>query len=176
MKYMLTLLVLAACVVFLTMPGIAQDKTANKFVGVKMCGACHKKPTGDQFGIWQKTKHADAYKTLLTKAADEIAKKKGLKTAAAESPECLECHTINAALKEDGVGCEACHGPGSSYKSMTTMKDHAKAIAAGLTDFKDNATIEKACKKCHNDKSPSFKGFDFKTMWAKIQHPRPKKS
>jgi hypothetical protein len=176
MKSILTLLVLAVCVMFLTSPGTAQDKSANKYVGAKMCGACHKKPTGDQFGIWQKTKHSEAYKNLQTKAADEVAKKKGLKTAAAESPECLECHAVNAAMKEDGVGCEACHGAGSSYKAMSTMKDHGKAVAAGLTDFKDAASMEKTCKKCHNEKSPTFKGFDFKTMWAKIQHPRPKKS
>ncbi len=175
MKSILTLLVLAAFVCLLTVPGLAQEK-GNKYVGAKMCGACHKKPTGDQFGIWQKSKHAEAFKTLQSKAADEIAKKKGLKVAAAEAPECLECHTVNAALKEDGVGCEACHGAGSAYKSMSVMKDKAKAIAAGLTEFKDAAAIEKACKKCHNEKSPSFKGFDFKTMWPKIQHPRPKKS
>ncbi len=176
MKSVLTLLVLAACVVFFTLTGVAQDKTANKYVGVKMCSACHKKPTGDQFGIWQKTKHAEAYKALQTKAADEIAKKKGLKTAAAESPECLECHVTNTAMKDDGVSCETCHGPGSAYKSMSIMKDKAKAVAAGLTDYKDNAAIEKTCRKCHNEKSPTFKSFDFKTMWPKIQHPLPKKS
>ena len=68
--------------------------------------------------------------------------------------------------------CELCHGAGSAFKSV--MKDKEKAIAAGLTDFKDNAAIEKVCKTCHNEKSPSYKPFKFKEMWAKIKHPIPK--
>jgi hypothetical protein len=173
MKSILTLLVLAACVVFLTMPGVAQ----NKYVGVKVCSPCHKASTGDQFGIWSKSLHAQAFKNLQSKAADEIAKKKGLKTAAAASPECLECHVTpgEPKLQDDGVGCEVCHGPGSNYKSMSVMKDKAKAIAAGLVLNKDEAAMEKACKKCHNEKSPTFKSFDIKKMWDKIKHPVIKK-
>ena len=58
---------------------------------------------------------------------------------------------------------------------MTIMKDKAKAVAAGLTDFKDDAAKEKLCKTCHNEKSPTYKEFKFKDMWAKIAHMRPKK-
>jgi cytochrome c peroxidase len=155
----------------------------NKYVGTKMCKACHNSAKqGKQYEVWSKTAHAEAYKTLTTEKANEIAKAKGITKPAAEAPECLECHAkpVNPKLAErmydpkDGVQCETCHGPGSAYKNMVVMKDKAKAIAAGLTDFKDKEVIEKWCKTCHNEKSPTFKGFKFDEMWGKIKHPIPK--
>ena len=32
---------------------------------------------------------------------------------------------------------------------------------------------EKLCKTCHNEESPNYKGFDFKTYVAKIAHNDP---
>lgn len=155
----------------------------NKYVGTKMCKACHNsEKQGKQFVVWSKTKHSEAYKTLATAKADEIAKSKGISKPAAEAPECLECHArpVDPKLADkgydpkDGVQCETCHGAGSAYKNMTIMKDKMMAVTAGLTDFKDNAAIEKWCKTCHNEKSPTFKGFKFDEMWGKIKHPIPK--
>jgi cytochrome c peroxidase len=169
----------------LMFPALGQEKSANKYVGVKMCAPCHKaEKTGNQFGVWQKTKHADAFKALLTPKANEIAKAKGSAKPAAESPECLECHTVTAPVAmvdktfdmKDGVQCEACHGPGSAYKTMATMKDSAKAVKAGLMLYADDAAIQKKCETCHNAKSPTFKEFKFDASWAKVKHPRPKKS
>jgi len=71
---------------------------------------------------------------------------------------------------KEGVQCESCHGAGSAYKSMATMKDKAKAMAAGLNMYKDDAAIEALCVTCHNDKSPTHKAFNFKEMWPKIKH------
>ena len=173
MKRVFALLV--ASVLLLSVGAVAQ----NKYVGTKVCAPCHKtEKSGNQFAVWQKSPHASAFATLSTPKAAEVAKAKGLKTAAAESPECLQCHALkaDAADPKDGVQCENCHGAGSSYKAMATMKDHAKAVAAGLTDFKDAAAKEKLCVTCHNEKSPTYKKFDFKTSWAKIAHMRPKKS
>ena len=161
----------------------ACGQTTNKYVGVKICSMCHKADkTGNQFAIWQKSKHATAYATLTTPTADSVAKAKGLKKPAAQSPECLQCHTINADVAlldktcdlKDGVQCEVCHGPGSTYKSITIMKDTAKARAAGLLAYKDNAAIAKQCTTCHNNKSPYYKSFKFDDMWAKIKHSVPK--
>ena len=62
----------------------------NKYIGTKGCKMCHQtEKQGTQFPIWQKSKHAEAYKTLTTEKAEKIAKEKGLKKSAAESPECL---------------------------------------------------------------------------------------
>ncbi|MDI6780328.1 MAG: multiheme c-type cytochrome [Bacteroidota bacterium] len=46
--------------------------------------------------IWEKSKHANAYKVLESEEAQKIAKEKGLKKVANESPECLECHVTAA--------------------------------------------------------------------------------
>jgi len=153
----------------------------HKYVGVKMCAPCHRtEKQGNQLAIWQSSKHAEAYKVLESDASKEIAKKKGLSKAPAESPECLKCHVpqhdVEAALisktfdPKDGVQCESCHGPGSDYKSLSVMKDRTKALAAGMVLAKDDP---KLCQNCHNEESPTFKAFDYKKMWEKIKHPVP---
>jgi hypothetical protein len=172
--------VLAVLLILLVAVGFT-SLAQNKYIGVKMCSMCHKaEKTGNQFGVWQKSKHAEAYKTLTGAKAAEIAKAKGIKNAA-EAPECLECHgAVDAKLAEktydvkDGVQCEVCHGAGSAYKNMAIMKDHAKAVAAGLRDFTEKGAAEKVCLTCHNDKSPTHKEFKFDAMWAKIKHAVPK--
>ena len=176
-KRTLALLSLGACAITVPILTGAQE-TSHSYVGVKACSLCHKgEKKGDQFGVWEKTKHAQAYETLTTPAADDIAKAKGLTTPAAESPACLECHAIAGDAKADvknGVQCEVCHGPGSDYKTMAVMKDKGQAVAAGLREYKDKAEIEALCRKCHNEKSPTAKAFVFEERWLKIQHPRPK--
>lgn len=155
----------------------------SQYVGVKTCGMCHKsEKVGEQLKIWQDSKHAQAYKTLQTDEANKIAKEKGFNTKAAETPECLKCHTsgynIDASSLgkkfsiEDGVQCETCHGPGSEYKSKKIMQDRKLAVEKGLILY-DNP--EKLCVKCHNEESPAFKGFNFEEKWAKIKHNIPDK-
>lgn len=166
-------LMLVAVIILVSFAANAQ----HQYAGAKACKMCHQlDKQGKQFDLWQKSKHAGAYKTLSTPQAAELAKAKKLKKTAAESPECLACHAITADAKctPDGVQCESCHGAGADYKSMTVMKDKKKAVAAGLTDYPTKAAVEKACKSCHNSKSPTFKGFNFDDMWAKIKHPIPK--
>ncbi len=179
MKNLLLVFLLIACYIIVTQPGLAQ----NKYVGLKQCSMCHKsEKSGNQFGVWSKSKHSEAYKVLASDKAKEVAKKAGLKKPAAESAECLGCHTVTADAKlldkqfdvKDGVQCETCHGAGSAYKAMATMKDKAKAIAAGMTAYKDEKAIEKQCLTCHNEKSPTYKPFKFADAWAKIKHPVPK--
>jgi hypothetical protein len=175
MKRMLIMLLVLVVAVGLT------SQAQNKYIGVKMCSMCHKADkTGNQFGVWQKSAHAEAFKTLTGPKAAEIAKAKGIKNAA-EAAECLACHgAVDAKLAEktydvkDGVQCEICHGPGSGYKNMAIMKDKAKAVAAGLHEYKDMAAVEALCKTCHNDKSPTHKAFKFDEMWGKIKHSVPK--
>jgi len=172
-KSMLTLGLLVVAVMAASATLAAEEHT---IIGAKKCGMCHKARTGDQYGIWQKSAHAKAFEALKSDQAITIAKKKGLGNPW-EEPECLACHTTQHFTKaklatntkyvpEEGVGCEACHGPGSNYKSMKIMKNHDAAVAAGLL-----VPDEKTCLQCHNDKSPTFKAFNFKERWAKIAHP-----
>jgi len=177
-EYKMKRLVESAVILMLVLCVVLPSTAQHKYVGVTMCSVCHKtEKAGKQFDIWKGSGHASAFKTLQTPKADEVAKAKGLKTKASESPECLECHVtgygaekaITGALKqEDGVQCETCHGPGSDYKSIPIMKDKAKAEAAGLVLAADDP---KLCTKCHNSKSPTYKEFKYKEAWDKIKHP-----
>ena len=137
-----------------------------KYVGAAKCKSCHQSPAkGAQFKKWSEGPHANAMKSLK---GDE-----------AKDPKCLKCHAttghvdaglVDGLTEAEGVSCESCHGPGSAYKSMAIMKSREQSIAKGMI-----VPDEKTCKKCHNDQSPTFKGFDFKTYWAKIDHSNPSK-
>ena len=78
--------------ILLCVPAFA-DTPQHDFVGVKKCSICHKKDEqGNQFGIWQGTKHAKAYEVLGTPAAIEAGKKKGVDNPQT-SGKCLKCHS-----------------------------------------------------------------------------------
>ena len=71
----------------------------HSYVGAETCGMCHKsEKAGQQLVIWQKSLHAQAYKTLQTEKADKIAKEKGFTTKAVETPECLKCIRLRSKI------------------------------------------------------------------------------
>jgi hypothetical protein len=180
MRLLTTAASVLLCSLFVTTVGIAQ----NKYIGTKMCSACHKqKKAGETYKVWEKSAHANAYKTLQTEEADKIAEEKGLKKPAAESPECLKCHVTGGGTAKnvdksfkisEGVTCEACHGPASGYKTLHSKPEKkAEAIEKGLAV--GNAKDEKPCKTCHNEESPTYKKFTMAEMWKKIEHKLPAK-
>ncbi len=164
--------------------GMAGAAMANpEIIGAPKCKMCHKAKTGDQWKIWEESAHAGAFATLASEESKKIAADKGLGDPQKEEA-CLKCHATHAFLGRDvvvnakgkyedaeGVGCEACHGAGSDYKSKKVMEDSAAAKAAGLIMNKS----AEFCQKCHNEESPTFKGFDFEKRWAEIAHPVPEK-
>jgi mono/diheme cytochrome c family protein len=160
----------------------AQEKAAHKYIGADKCKACHmSEAKGNQYGVWLKSAHAKAYEVLAGEKALAYAKEKAMAKPPQETAECLACHVTGhgkaadlfevSFKKEQGVSCESCHGPGSDYKDMKIMKDRTAAVAAGLI-----IPDEKTCTGCHNEKSPTFKGFVYKDMLAKIAHPNPAKA
>jgi hypothetical protein len=195
-KWLISLLVAAAVLLCWSAPGglagdkeeAKEDKAAKKeasfgYIGAKKCGMCHKKDkSGNQYGAWLEKRHAKAFETLATEEAIAQAKELELGDPQKE-PKCLECHATALAVMDDlenqtitleeGVSCESCHGPGSEYKSMKTMK----AIFAGETDGESVGlwTIsEKTCMACHDPESPfTADEFDYEKMLAKITHPYP---
>jgi hypothetical protein len=179
MQILRVLIGLMLCMVVLVFVSQAAD---NKYVGAKYCAACHKAGKGGTaFAVWEKTAHAKAYQTLLGEDAKKFAKEKGLKVAPNEAPECLKCHVTGGGVaknvdatfkKEEGVSCEACHGAASGYKMIHTKGDMAKSKEAGMIVAEKGG---KACETCHNAESPTFKGFKYETMWAKIEHGKPVK-
>ncbi len=152
-----------------------------KYMGVLTCKMCHNlKSTGEQYNIWTASKHAMAYKDLAGDKAKEVAKAKGIEDAQ-KSDKCLKCHItgFGATVAEkgpkydmaEGVGCEACHGPGEKYKDMKIMKDPKLAAENGMI-----MPGEKECKGCHNPDSPTYKEFKFADAFKVIAHPIPKKT
>ena len=144
--------------------------------------ACHKAGKGGTaYAVWEKSGHAKAYQTLLGDEAKKFAKERGIKVAPNEAPECLKCHVSGGGItknveatfkKEEGVSCEACHGAASAFKMVHMKGDRAKNKELGMII---PAKDEKLCITCHNSESPSFKGFKFNEMWAKIEHGLPPK-
>jgi len=150
-----------------------------KYIGAEKCKMCHIKPaTGEQYNIWAKGPHAGAMKTLAGDEAKKIAAEKGIADPTTDAA-CTKCHStvasvdksLNAtATMDEGVGCESCHGPGSMYKGASIMKNKELALTKGMIE-----PTEAVCKSCHNEQSPTFKGFNYAEMAAKIAHPNPAK-
>jgi uncharacterized protein YxeA len=184
MKKLPILILVLVVAVFLGATVLQNAVSAGEhmFIGPDKCKMCHKKPdAGEQYPIWEKSRHAQAYASLAGEKALEIAKAKGIANPQ-EADECLSCHVTGHGAAADllgtkydktqGVTCESCHGAGGDYYKKATMV----AIISGETD---GASVglkipdEKTCLGCHNDKSPTFKEFNYEEMLKKIAHPIP---
>ncbi|MHC4394223.1 MAG: multiheme c-type cytochrome [Planctomycetota bacterium] len=146
------------------------------YTGVYACADCHKGPAmGYQFSKWRMSRHALAYAALATPQAYSIAEKQGLKEDPQISPACLKCHTTfyaapaggadDSYLLYEGVGCEACHGPGSDYSLDAIMTDLPAAKANGLKEI-----TQETCLQCHGENCLN-KSFDYDEAVEKISHP-----
>lgn len=154
--------IVVGCLLLTALLVSAADYT---YIGASKCKMCHKGASkGEVFEKWEKSPHAKAFASLKAKGEEK-------------NPKCLECHVTgfgaasgykvgaaNAASFE-GVQCESCHGPGSAYKALSIMKDKKQSMANGLVE-----PNEALCRKCHNEKSPTFKGFNYPEAIKKIDH------
>jgi len=153
------------------------------YIGARACGQCHEgAEMGRQYAKWLTTKHAKAWAALAMPESAEISRISGLREAPQNSPVCLGCHAVAADTEgwerddtfhiEDGVQCEACHGPGSEYANQQTMRDKKAAMKAGL-----RMPNERICMVCHIEKGShtavlkNAKKFDYKQAMADIAHP-----
>jgi uncharacterized paraquat-inducible protein A len=123
--------VLVAVAVAVLALGASLASAAPTYIGAQKCKMCHR----IQYESWLQTKHA--------KATDDAKASTTRKFEAA----CLTCHATNKDEAMAGVQCEACHGPGSEYKTISVMKDLAKAKAAGLV-----LPTQETCNGCHDGK------------------------
>ncbi len=152
----------------------ATKAAAFKYVGAQACKACH---MGEKNGkIWEtylESPHAKAFEKLPEASRANAA--------------CLGCHTTGhgkeiakgkTAADLQGVQCEACHGPGSEYKTLAVMKSQEQSLAKGLI-----IPNEKVCAGCHTASIPkdcwagaaAAPKFDFATAVKKVEHHIPKK-
>jgi YVTN family beta-propeller protein len=150
------------------LPEFPAASSGRKHVGVTACGACHRgEMHGHQYSVWRAGPHAQAWSVLTTPAAYATAAKRGIKADPGNAPECLKCHTTgyegghaSTSRVEDGVTCEACHGPGSDYMAEAIMRDKRSAEQAGL-----KPVTAAVCLTCHS------KTFDVAAGMKKIAHP-----
>jgi hypothetical protein len=146
-----------------------------EYVGSAVCMECHVAGEhGNQFVPWLRSRHAAAYWRLATDWALFLAHQRP-HFQDMENPRtddrCLLCHTTAAQDPDailasefaitEGVGCEACHGPGSAYVEPAIMVDREAFLAAGgrLPD-------EDTCRRCHRNAEQ----FSFAAWWPKIAH------
>ena len=175
---LLVTMLLALAFVFVSLAGAAD----HQYIGATKCKTCHNsEKKGKIFDKWMETAHAKAYTTLASEASLKIAKEKGIEDPQ-KADACLKCHVtghgVKAELKgekyaaAEGVTCEACHGPGGDYFKMSTMKGlvTGEVKAADVGFVKADSTT---CVVCHNQESPTFKGFKYAEMFPKIEHKVP---
>jgi peroxiredoxin len=123
------------------------------YSGNDVCGVCHEQ----EYATWHYTKHATAFNTLVTHAADR-------------RTDCIECHVVG--FGETGgydfarrpphlenVGCESCHGRGGPHLSPGFVPTEAN------NQTKDYAQV---CGTCHNQTHSL--GFEYSTFQPRVSH------
>lgn len=146
----------------------AKRTDTPRFIGSHRCRSCHQ----DEAMTWLSGRHAAAYWRLATDWALTVGLMRpdyhDLDDPRTDA-RCLQCHVTGAGeswylpapgfYTQEGVGCEACHGPGSGYVDEDIMTDHEAFLAAG-GKVPDAAT----CQQCHR------RDFVWEEKWPRIAH------
>ncbi len=165
-----------------------RSQEVASYEGSKSCQKCHFK----EYGTWQKTKMAKAFESLKPNQAAEAKTKAKLDVAKdyTKDPGCVACHVtgygkpggypelvagkefspeekVRAALNE-GVSCEACHGPGG--KASAFKKDNKAYRWEEVAKLGMIHPDESNCASCHNAKSPTYVEFKFADKIGKDTH------
>lgn len=132
-------------------PGVRQSL---QYVGSEACASCH----AADYAQWQKSGHGHAWESLVRRESDA-------------DPGCIACHSVGfgtvsgyrrefAGSKLVHVGCESCHGPGSSHVmergSGREPTFHFRPLGAG------------SCTECHHGEFS--RPFDYAAFWKVIAH------
>ena len=110
--------------------GVPQSDEGFRNIGAAACRTCHR----ELYGAWESSPHGRAAAVLSFEQTLD--------------PLCAPCHLPDEGVLDDGVGCEACHGPGSAYAELDVMIDPLKRTAAGLRE------PSVSCAFCHNPGHP----------------------
>lgn len=136
------------------------------YIGSSACIACHHDdgPGGGPAGHWIASRHSRAFYSLTTTRAGELAARQeeyGDISDPSRELRCLMCHVTAAqnpaavfadpAIAREGIGCEACHGPGSAYVAPEIMADREAFLAHG-----GRIANELTCRQCHRDERFRF--------------------
>lgn len=155
MLYVLTLVV-ALLVAQTPAPAVQDPPPApdtSNFVWDGACKDCHE----PIYKAWKNTKHASAWNRL---------------NGTEKQQECANCHiTGPRRVENDGrvlngnVQCEACHGAGRAHVEAAKAGPPPKGSIVRTPTAAD-------CERCHNAKSPKFKGFFYQGMSAFVHRVR----
>jgi hypothetical protein len=145
-----------------------------RYVGSHTCLGCHTDAGHAQGVPWMRGRHAHAYWRLGSDWSLFLARLRPhyqdlddpinddrchlCHVTAAQDPDALFASTYR---KEEGVSCEACHGPGSLYATMEVMSNREAFLANG-----GRVPDESTCRSCHR----RSENFDFEEKWPKIAH------
>ncbi len=142
---------------------------AYGYVGTKRCRMCHVK----QYRSWRELPKGRSWEALTPGAGADVKLKAGLDVQQDYTTDarCLRCHSVGygkpggyripergdgraarLAAARQGVGCEACHGPGSGFVKImqdifqTDRKHHPDDLRAA-----GRKTVgPEVCATCHN--------------------------
>jgi hypothetical protein len=114
----------------------------------------------NEYVTWLRVdKHAGASKLLRNERSLKIARNLGLKDPPEKAKVCVDCHAHNPGKglagdrshTEDGVSCEACHGPAQRWLAPHTApgRTHAANVASGLYPLDRPVERARLCLSCH---------------------------
>jgi hypothetical protein len=171
--------------------GAAPAGGVRAAVGVASCAGstCHGRMEGDgkvvrqdELMRWQEPStpggaHSRAFAVLSGARSRQIAATLGLGDPTS-APACLGCHSTPAAargarfLAQDGVGCEACHGPAGGWiaSHYAVGASHAGNVAAGMVPLERPQARASVCLDCHFGSDRPGQFVDHRIMAA--GHPR----
>lgn len=156
-------------------PIASQGANAPAFTGPGSCAAvaCHgavrpvpgSRILQTEYSTWiAQDRHARAAEVLSNPVSVRMAKILGL-GAANTAPKCLACHSLDApegrqarTFANEGVSCEACHGPASAWLGPHTTRGwtHAQSVQLGMYDTKDLVKRTERCLTCHLGTAEKF--------------------
>lgn len=159
----------------------------NTFNGAASCtqAGCHEltsPATGagvdrNEYDVWTRGPHAQAYQVLLTDRANRIARNMRVGDPT-QATFCLECHAANVPPSQqgvqfnitEGVTCESCHGGSGQWFDTHSAGgvDRATLRAQGMIPTEDPIRRAEMCLDCHFGAKDQFAGH--KLMGA--GHPR----
>ena len=152
-------------------------KSADKTMGVVNCAnsLCHGSVQAikesnvlqTEYVTWSRVdKHARAYKVLFNEQSLRIARNLGLPKPPSQEKICLDCHSHNVPVAQrderfkfdDGVSCEACHGPAGKWLESHAQEGatHADNLKAGLYPTDDTVARAQLCLSCHFGNADRF--------------------
>jgi hypothetical protein len=151
-------------------PPAPPPEPVGHYVGVASCAnsGCHgstvplqaQRVRQNEYYTWlHSDRHAQAYNVLFNPLSARIARNMRLKGKPYQEKVCLDCHSTNVppALvsgridPEDGVQCEACHGPASGWRAEHVSEGwtHAQSVTRGMFDLRDVRVRAHTCDRCH---------------------------